>query len=254
MNDPVRRMRLEARRLTREQARDDAGDGRAIARALRTASRRRPDRDTRLWFDRIESERRRLRASRRELSGGSGTTSTVGQVTQKASVPRHQAALLFNLVREIGARRCLEMGTCVGVSGAYLAAAMATLGGGELLSLEGHRDRAEVARETWRRLGLDGVEVVVGRFARSLPEALAAEPFDLVFVDGHHDGEATLDYVGRIRAASRPGAVLVLDDIDWSDGMRWAWASLRAQLTGSATSDLGRLGIIRLGPADAGRG
>lgn len=241
-------MRREARRLRR------AGGAPAepLAQALKDASRRRPDAVASAWYERIEAERRRLRASDQALSGGRNTTATVGEVTKKASVPTYQAELLFNLVRRLDARRCLEMGTCVGISGAYLAAAMTTGRGGRLLSLEGHEDRATVARDTWRRLGFDSAEVLVGRFSSTLATALDSGPYDLVFVDGHHDGDATIDYVTRIRMASRPGALLVLDDVDWSEGMRAAWGELQVQLSGSTISDLGRLGIVRLSPEDAG--
>lgn len=246
-----RTLRRAARRLRAEATGAHAAAARPLVKALRSASRR-PDARARAWAERIEAERRHLERLEDPLSGGRGTTSTVGDVTRRASVPRHEAALLFALVRRLGARRCLEMGTCVGISGAYLGGAMATQGGGRLVSLEGHADRAEVARGVWERLGLEDAEVRVGRFDRTLPDALEAGPFDLVFVDGHHDGEATIDYVDRIRARSRPGALLVLDDIDWSDDMRLAWTSLRARLTASTTSDLGRLGLLRLGGADAG--
>jgi predicted O-methyltransferase YrrM len=149
--------------------------------------------------------------------------------------------------------RAGEVGTCVGISGAYLAAALQTNGGGALRSLEGHRDRVDIARQTWSRLGFSDAEVVVGRFEQTLDEVLAGEPFDLVFIDGNHDRDATLAYATSFAAASRPGAVMVLDDITWSDGMQQAWAELRAGLDGSVTSDLGRLGLVVLGPTDAGR-
>jgi predicted O-methyltransferase YrrM len=252
MNDPNRHLRREARHLKRTATGAKAEAAAPLIRAMRSSTRRRHDPQAAAWYRLIEAERQRLRASDEVLSGGRGTTSTIGAVTRRASVPRHQAALLFDLVRNLSARRCLEMGTCVGISGAYLAAAMTTHGGGELWTLEGHRDRAEVARDTFRRLGLDDAEVVVGRFDRTLPGVLESGPFDLVFVDGHHDGDATIAYVTAIQEVCGPGALLVLDDIDWSDGMRFAWAFLRAQLSDSTVADLGRLGLIRLGAADAG--
>lgn len=249
---PARRLRREARRLRGEAPAPWADLAEPVAVALERAARRRGDERARALLRRIEAERRRLRASPLALSGGRGTTSTLGEVTRRASVPRRWAPLLFHLVQALHAHRCLEIGTGVGVSGAYLAAAMQPAGG-RLVSLEGHADRAEVAQDSWRRLGLDGAEVVVGRFHRTLPGVLAGPAYDLVFVDGHHDGRATLGYVDQIRRAAVPGTLLVLDDIDWSRDMRRAWSSLCARLTASVTSDLGRMGLIRLGSADAGR-
>jgi predicted O-methyltransferase YrrM len=225
----------------------------SLIAAYRATSSGPPDPAFERWAEAIERERSRLRRSTDALSGGSGTTSTVGDVTKRASVPQPQASLLFHLTRHAGARRSLEMGTCVGISGAYLAAGLRENGGGALVSLEGHQDRADVAVACWQRLGLHNAEVVVGRFERTLDDVLAGESFDLVFVDGNHDGDATRSYVERFRAVSRPGAVMVLDDIAWSEGMTQAWTDIRDGLTDSLASDLGRLGVIVLGPGDAGR-
>lgn len=226
--------------------------GRRVARALRIAARARPDARSREDARRIEGERRRLLRDRTELSGGRGTTATVAEVTKRASSPPHQTWLLSTLVRELGARRCLEMGTCVGISGSYLAAASTAVGGGTVVTLEGHEDRAAVARTTFARLGFDRAEVVVGSFRSTLAGVLGDAPFDLAFVDGHHDGAATIEYVTAIRAASRPGTLLVLDDIAWSDSMAAAWRELTGSLARSVTVDLGRIGLVHLAAADVG--
>ena len=232
---------------------DGSAEGQTLARALRVAAKARPDRDARERFARIEARRRDLLADRSPLSASQGQTLTVREVTKRASSPSHQAWLLYALARELGARRCLEMGTCVGISGSYLAAAVDDRGGA-LRTLEGHGDRAEVARATFTELGFQDAEVVVGSFSRTLDRVLADEdPFDLVFVDGHHDGDATRSYVTRIREASPAGTLLVLDDIAWSDGMAAAWRDLSAELRGSVRVDLGRLGLIAARPRGRGR-
>ena len=250
---PARRLRRESTRLLREPDTPWPGAAGPVARALRDTARHEPDDAARARMERVELERTRLETSSLPLSGGRGSHSTVGEVARRASVPPLRAALLFHLVRALDARRCLELGTCVGVSGAYLATAMQLAGDGRLVSLEGHPDRAEVARDSWSRLGLENAEVVVGRFHQTLPRVLTGPVVDLAFIDGDHDGQATVGYVTAIREASSPGTVLVLDDIDWSRDMRGAWRLLRDGLTDSLVCDLGRVGLIRLGPRDAGR-
>jgi predicted O-methyltransferase YrrM len=246
------RDRAHRRRLSEAAARlHDAPEPGAglLADAIDATLRLTVSADVRAWFDRVEAERARLLEDQRELPG----EQLVSDVTRKASVPRHQAALLFHLVRQSGASRCLEMGTCVGVSGSYLGAAMELGGGGTLRSLEGQEERAEIARETFANLGFDDAEVVVGRFHRTLEPVLDSEPFDFVFIDGHHDGEATKAYAAQIMATCRPGAVIVFDDISWSKDMRAAWKQIRSELRDSASCDLKRLGLVVLGPKDAGQ-
>lgn len=240
----------EARRELRHA---EGPAARRLRRLLRRAAATRPGRHDDGWQDRIEAERRRLRRDERPLSGARNETWTVGRVTKKASSPPEQGFLLFALARALGARRCLEMGTCVGLSAAYLGAAVRTVGGGGTVrSLEGHQDRADVAAETWQRLGLTECEVTVGRFQRTLPTALDDDPFDLAFVDGHHDGQATIGYVDAIRATSPPGTLLVLDDIRWSDDMTWGWQQVRDATPASGHADLGRLGLVLLDADDVG--
>lgn len=252
---PDRRRRAELHRLA-EQVRDDGGPAaERLARGLEAVAARQPDSTAERWFARIGTERRRLMRSREPLTKNRGRDrTTIGDVARSASVSPEHAWTLWALTRSTDARRVLEMGTCVGVSGSYLAAAAGADGGGGVLrTLEGHEDRAAVARDTFRRLGLVDAEVVVGSFARTLEGVLRDDTFDLAFIDGHHDHDATLRYVDLIRAACRPGAVLVLDDITWSDGMRAAWREVQSGLAASAHADLGRVGVTVLGAGDAGR-
>lgn len=252
---PDAQRRAELRDVAARLRRTGELPARRLADGLDGVAARRPGRDAKRWFARIEAERAHLVASEEPLTQKGGKVeSTVGQVAKRASISPEHAWTLWQLTRRSKSRRVLEMGTCVGVSGSYLAAAAGDgRGGGMLRTLEGHEDRAEVARETFRRLELTDVEVVVGTFRRTLPGALDDEPFDLVFVDGHHDGDATLEYVDLIRAASRPGTVLVLDDITWSDSMAAAWTEVQRRLAASAHADLGRVGVVVLGDDDVGR-
>ena len=87
---------------------------------------------------------------------------------------------------------CLEMGTAVGVSTAYQAAALRLNRHGSFVTIEGATSLADIARSNFQQLGLDTVEVVVGRFQDTLTEVLTSrQPVDYVFVDGHHDEQAT---------------------------------------------------------------
>ena len=50
---------------------------------------------------------------------------------------------------------------------------------------------------------------------------------DYAFIDGHHDQDATIDYFRQIKPHLSPNAVLVFDDISWSDGMKKAWKTIK---------------------------
>src|SRR6185436_17045659 len=107
--------------------------------------------------------------------------------------------------REFRPSRCLEMGTNLGVSAAYQAAALAVNGSGELHTIESAPPLAELSRGHLASLQL-AAEVHQGKFADVLPGLLArTAPLDYVFVDGHHDGPATVGYFAQLHPGLSPG-------------------------------------------------
>lgn len=162
----------------------------------------------------------------------------------RSSVPPHQGRVLFHLIRQFRPQRCLELGTCLGISAAYQAAALRTNGDGRLVTLEGGAALARLAEAHLERLGLPGVDVVAGRFAETLPAALQAHgPIDFAFIDGHHDPAAMRAYYERLAPCLADGAVLVFDDICWTSDMRRAWTAIIADRRIRATADLLTFGI-----------
>jgi predicted O-methyltransferase YrrM len=123
-----------------------------------------------------------------------------------------QGKLLMLLARGIGARRILEVGTLGGYSTIWLARALPE--DGRLVTLEYSRRHAEVACGNIARAGLSGiVEVRVGRALDALPK-LAAEkagPFDLIFIDA--DKPNNPDYFKWALKLSRPGSLIVVDNV-----------------------------------------
>jgi predicted O-methyltransferase YrrM len=61
---------------------------------------------------------------------------------------------------------------------------------------------------------------------------------ELALIDGHHLYRPTLDYFEQILAHVAPDAVLVFDDIHWSDEMKAAWHHLRSDDRLGLTVDL----------------
>ncbi len=119
-----------------------------------------------------------------------------------------QGKLLHLLARMAGARRILEIGTLGGYSTIWLARALPE--GGRLVSLEAALAHAEVARANIAHAGLaERVEVIVGPALETLPDLRG--PFDMVFIDA--DKRANPDYLGWALRLSRPGTVIVCDNV-----------------------------------------
>jgi len=126
------------------------------------------------------------------------------------SVSAAQGKFLHLLARICGARRILEIGTLAGYSTIWLGRALPP--GGQLITLEYDPRHADVARANIARAGLaDRVEVRVGRAIEALPGLVVDEPFDLIFIDA--DKPSTADYFRWALKLSRPGTVIVVDNV-----------------------------------------
>ncbi len=123
-----------------------------------------------------------------------------------------QGALLALIARMHGARRILELGTLGGYSTILMARTLPA--DGRLVTLELRPEYAEVARANLARAGVEKlVEIRVGPAGASLA-ALAAEevaPFDLVFIDA--DKQGTPAYFTAALAMTRPGGVIIVDNV-----------------------------------------
>jgi predicted O-methyltransferase YrrM len=111
-----------------------------------------------------------------------------------------------------GARAILEIGTLGGYSTIWLARALPD--DGRLVTLEAESRHADVAKANIARAGLaDRVEVRVGRALDTLPQLAAGGPgpFDLVFIDA--DKPSNPDYVAWAIELTRPGSVIIVDNV-----------------------------------------
>lgn len=145
------------------------------------------------------------------------------EASEKAGLPAIQVSppqgkLLTLLARSLGAKAILEFGTLGGYSTIWLGRGLAD--GGRLLTLEADPSYAEVARENVARAGLgDVVDIRVGAALNVLPELEAedAGPFDLTFIDA--DKAHTPDYFTWALDHSRPGSLIVADNVVRDGGL-----------------------------------
>ncbi len=189
----------------------------------------------------------------------------VSEVYRRAATGPAWGRFLFGLVRARGPRRVLELGTNLGVGAAHITQALCLNdeeggGGSRLVTLEGAPTLAARAAGSLARLGHpvgaepeNRVRVVVGPFAETLgPTAEAEGPFDLVFIDGHHEEEAALAYVEALRPHLAPGALLVLDDVEPWRPVGRAWRRLRAASPAVPAFYAGAYGLLAGMPGPAG--
>jgi predicted O-methyltransferase YrrM len=184
--------------------------------------------------------------SDKEMRQGVALTTTYNEIAM-GSKPELWALLLFKLIRIIQPELAIELGTCIGISAAYQSTAQKLNGKGRLITIEGSETIAALARTNIESLHLNNVEILCGTFNKVLPKVLAKTPIvDYVFIDGHHDEQATIAYFELFLPHLSSGAVVVFDDISWSNGMRRAWEKIRKHSAVDFAVDLTMIGICRM--------
>lgn len=176
---------------------------------------------------------------------GPPATSTLSStwVANTASVPPDWGLFLHQCARSFRTGVILELGSCAGISGCYLASAP---GCRQLITIEGSPALAALAESTLRQV-TSNFRLINEFFDQGLDRALEAPAptLDLVFIDGHHEKAATLHYFDRVTAHLRPGSLIVFDDICLYQAMWEAWEQL-CRMPGIARAlNLGRFGLCQ---------
>lgn len=245
--DAVRRARFHRpnqKVLSKLEATGDE-DALLLAKAVRETLRNRRIEEERLL---LLSNNAPLLSGNHGLPGPFDAGTTISKAC-KASMPRRSSEFLGSLVKVFSPKVGLELGTNVGISAAYIASAMP---GGELVTLEASPYRIAQARNLHRVLGLSNVDYVQGLFAETLPTTLQGiDGIDFALIDGHHQYQPTLDYFDAIHPFMSPGAVVVFDDIRWSEGMKQAWSVLSTDIRFGVVVDFNRYGVCVLGKGTA---
>lgn len=225
-----------------------------IGDAITAAARCAVDERERRWLDAIESVRAELLASSdtidvriAELTGDRSdervVVENVAHACGRSKDPRW-CVLLFELVRKLRPATSVELGTGLGISSAYQGAALELNERGRLVTLEAVEGHVAIARESFKRLGLGRVDARHGRFEDLLSRVMSDHaPVNLVFVDGNHTQEATLRYAETIKPFLAEGAVVIYDDISFSDEMERAWETLAGDADIGVAIDFGPLGL-----------
>lgn len=181
-----------------------------------------------------------------DLGAGSllnkNNTKKISQVAKNALKSPRLAQLIYRLAAAQQPQTCIELGTCLGITTAYLALAQPN---SKVITIEGCPATAAVAAQNFTDLNLSNIELQVGNFNALLPQAIAnAQKLDFVYVDGNHTKAATLNYFNLCLPKIHENSLLIFDDIYWSDGMKAAWQEIKNHPQVTITIDLFWIGLV----------
>lgn len=167
----------------------------------------------------------------------------VSDIARHTSTSDKYGRMLARLIDDLKVDNILELGTSLGISTAYMAAARKNA---HIVTIEGLEPVARLTQKKLKESGFNNVTVINGDITEQIDQAIDSLPgkkVGLAFIDGDHSKEATLRFFEKISARHTSLAVIVFDDIYWSKGMTEAWQSVVADERVSTTIELPQMGL-----------
>jgi predicted O-methyltransferase YrrM len=166
----------------------------------------------------------------------------VSKIARGSSSSAKDGRLLYHLANYMQSKNIIELGTNFGLGTCYLAHALSLP---NIVTLEGCPTISKIAIETYEQLQLKNIQIFTGEFAKTLPKALNEfETLGLVFFDGNHRCQPTLDYFAQCLSKVDNRTVFVFDDIHQSAEMEKAWAEIIKNQAITLSLDFYWLGVV----------
>jgi predicted O-methyltransferase YrrM len=202
-------------------------------------------------FDAIEKLRQQLLTSEESIDVqdfGAGSKLSTASRRPIRTIARHSlknarlGQLLFRLANHFQPAIVLDLGTSLGITTAYLAAACQKAA---VYTFEGCPHTLAIASSNFTALGLRNIISVGGNIDETLPQQVSrVDKVDFVFFDANHRLEPTLRYFHQCLTKAHENTVFVFDDIYWSREMTEAWKQIKSHEAVTVTVDLFYIGIV----------
>lgn len=178
--------------------------------------------------------------------GGKIKEVKISSLAKKSSSKGKYGRLLQRTANFLQPRKILELGTSLGVGTLYLSSGSPD---SKIITVEGCTSIHNLARESFAVNNAQNIEAVNSGFDDILEKLIADnQDIDLIYIDGNHTYQATMDYYELFSNRLDKGAVILFDDINWSKGMSKAWREIVKDSKSTVTIETARMGIVFLNP------
>ena len=128
-------------------------------------------------------------------------------------IPPEQGQFMLFLVKALGAKKALEIGTYTGYSA--LCVALALPDDGRLVACDINEDWINIGRKYWKEAGVENkIDFRFGKATRTLDKLIQqgeAGSFDFIFIDA--DKKSYDQYYEKSLSLLRPGGVIAIDNV-----------------------------------------
>jgi predicted O-methyltransferase YrrM len=184
------------------------------------------------------------------LWSGYEGNNTFGGSTRMPNTVRTAAImgnLYTDLVEKLQPNIIVEFGTAFGVSGMYFLAGLESNCKGELLTFEPNDVWRDIAKQNLSKIS-NRFNSISGTFEENIDSVLPyKQSIDIAFIDAIHTKEFVIPQLEIVFAKSSDKAIIILDDIEFSDSMRECWAEVSKDSRFLSSVELNRrVGILEL--------
>lgn len=165
----------------------------------------------------------------------------IAAIAKNAGLTKKRAQLLARITRHLKPVTSLEIGTSLGLgtSAIHLGHPL-----GKITTLEGCPETHNIAQHYFSIYNFSHISCITGEFNEYLNTLDPSSKFDLIYFDGNHQKEATLNYFNTLIKHSHNNSVFIFDDIHWSKDMEDAWEKIKKDPRVKITIDTFYWGII----------
>lgn len=160
---------------------------------------------------------------------------------KQVSLPAKYGNVLAKMCEVYEVEEVIELGTSLGISTAYLAMNPLV----NVHTVEANSEIYDKAKRAFKHLGASNVNFINAKFDDVLKDfSELADSKKIIFIDGDHNKESCLRYFKACLNFIQEDAIIVFDDIYWSEEMTEAWYDIRSDERVSLSIDLFRMGIV----------
>lgn len=168
-----------------------------------------------------------------------GNARKVSAVVKNAGMKKKRQKLLFRLAKYFNSESVLELGTSLGLGTVALSLSNEF---SAIHTVEGCPNTLSKAQEYFEKFNLHNIQIHQQLFSDFLENT--STQFDLIFIDGDHNGERTLGYFNSLLKKVHNDSVIIFDDIYWSKDMTVAWQKIITNENVTVSIDTFQWGLV----------
>ena len=161
---------------------------------------------------------------------------SIAKMAKWSGITPEKAKIFHQILAYFNPKNILEFGTHLGLSTGIIAN---TLPNSNLTTIEGCKATFEFVNQLKALKNVSHINQTFDEFLASNTKL-----FDLVFIDGNHQKQATIAYVEYWLKNITNDGIIVLDDIYWHQDMKDAWQNIITNKRVTVSIDLFYFGLL----------